>query len=76
MLFSFISTVIIAITFSLAVVFSYRIGVIDGENIAEQNISLEKYKENLPEKKMDKYDIILENIDSYNGSSAGQKEVG
>ena len=75
MLFSFISTVIIAIAFSLAVVYSYRIGVIDGEIIAEQNISLEKYKENMPEKKMDKYDIILENIDSYNGSSAGQKEV-
>lgn len=63
----------------LLVFFSYRQGIKDGRCIAE-NKEIKPIAE-LPKKKVKqnddvkKYNILMDNINNYNGGPAGQREV-
>ena len=75
MLFSCIA-VAIGIIYGLMLLWAYRIGLKDGLGVKETGevVSMEprQIAGKPPDARLDK---ILDNIDSYNGTPAGQKEV-
>ena len=70
-------TIAIGALFGLALLWTYRIGLKDGLRVKDTGRveSLDSAKDTPVKPPDNRLDKILNNIDSYNGTPSGQKEV-
>lgn len=69
-------TVAIGIIYGLLLLWAYRMGLKDGLQVKDTGkIESMEPEEKAPTKQDERFDRILDNIDAYNGTPSGQKEV-
>lgn len=75
MLYSVV-TAALGILYGLMLLWAYRIGLKDGLQVKDTGkIEPMEPEEKAPAKQDERFDRILDNIDAYNGTPSGQKEV-
>ena len=75
-MFDLVYITIFALAWGVLILASYKVGVEDGKDIMRlKSKAFEKKSERVANVEQERISAILHNIDSYDGSGIGQKEV-